>query len=263
MIVSTLSRSTQQRALRLPKKTIVTWVDIARKRRTFSSSSSSSSSTTRPWNQFLSWYTTKLDTHPLLTKGISSGIIAGLGDLICQTLIRNHHKAPQNGNTHETAVQTWDVIRTLRFTLLGAVLVAPCVHLWYSFLAKRSIPLIHRVVLDQLLFSPVFLMAWLTSLWTLEGFDPELGTSRSKNTDHRPDFLPRLLQTVPGLVVANWALWVPAQAINFGIVPLQFQVLFSNVVALLWNCYLSYCTTTTKAEDFMTTSKSGASSASS
>jgi len=210
----------------------------------------------------LSWCTAKLDTHPLLTKGISSGIIASLGDLICQCLIHNHHKGPQNGNTHETAVQTWDMIWMLRFTFLSVVLVVLCVHLWYGFLAKRSIPLIHRVVLDQLLFSLIFLMAWLTSLWTLEGFDSELRNSRSKNADHEPDFFYHLLQTVPGLVVANWALWVPAQAINFGIVPLQFQVLFSNVVALLWNCYLSYYATTAKKEDYTPTSTSGESSSS-
>ena len=41
-------------------------------------------------------------------------------------------------------------------------------------------------------------------------------------------------------LVANWALWVPAQLVNFRYIPGKFQVLFSNVVALGWNAYLSF-----------------------
>ena len=41
-------------------------------------------------------------------------------------------------------------------------------------------------------------------------------------------------------VKMNWYMWIPAQMINFALVPLQFRVLFSNVVALAWNTYLSW-----------------------
>ena len=41
-------------------------------------------------------------------------------------------------------------------------------------------------------------------------------------------------------VVANWQLWVPAQVINFALVPVHFQVLFANGVACIWNIYLSH-----------------------
>ena len=40
-------------------------------------------------------------------------------------------------------------------------------------------------------------------------------------------------------VVANWKLWVPAQLINFGLVPIHWQVLFANGVATGWSIYLS------------------------
>ena len=33
--------------------------------------------------------------------------------------------------------------------------------------------------------------------------------------------------------------WTPVQFINFSYVPLQFRVLFANVVALGWNAYLA------------------------
>ena len=35
-------------------------------------------------------------------------------------------------------------------------------------------------------------------------------------------------------------LWIPAQAVNLGLVPLHLQVLFGNVVSLAWNSYLSW-----------------------
>jgi FtsH-binding integral membrane protein len=50
----------------------------------------------------------------------------------------------------------------------------------------------------------------------------------------------RLAASMPSVLVANWGLWIPAQIVNFRFVPGKFQVLYSNVVALLWNVYLSY-----------------------
>ena len=38
--------------------------------------------------QFISWYASKLQTHPITTKTITSGIIAGAGDLTCQYIIQ-------------------------------------------------------------------------------------------------------------------------------------------------------------------------------
>jgi protein Mpv17 len=43
-------------------------------------------------------------------------------------------------------------------------------------------------------------------------------------------------------VVANCSLWIPAQCINFALIPAQYQVLFANLVGLGWNTYLSMMT---------------------
>ena len=73
------------------------------------------------------------------------------------------------------------------------------------------------------------------SLATLEG-----------RIDELPD---RLRNHWRGAVFTNWKIWIPAQVLNFGFVPLQYQVLFANVVALVWNTYLSWVTHVHVVED--------------
>ena len=175
--------------------------------------------------QPIAWYSRKLDTHPLLTKCISSGLVAGSGEVLGQ-YIQYRKQSPQSR-------WNWDMARTGRFVILGFVLVAPVCHVWYGSLMER-IPgngvkqIVTRVFLDQFVFAPLFLPTWLLNLWMLEG----------KSVDYVAEEMPI---KVP-IVVANWALWIPAQTINLGFVPSKYQVLFSNIVAVSWNTYLTLIT---------------------
>jgi len=227
------------------------------------------------FSSFLSWYAGKLDSHPLLTKAISSGLIAAAGDMICQALIdptvdgAEHaagERRPDEGSrgggkaaAEQSQVQDgtfwdrWDVPRTGRFLVLGAALIAPMIHYWYGLLATTISPGTHaksvarRVLLDQFAFAPFMMSSWLCSFWTLQNLlddDRDEGT-RTNTSLPPPAFseMPRkCYEDLPSLLVANWALWIPAQMINFRFVPLPFQVLYSNVVSLLWNTYLSFAT---------------------
>ena len=222
-------------------------------RRTFTSSAKKEGETLNEkasfFTNFLAWYSTKLDTHPLLTKGISSGLIAGSGDFLCQLFVdkRNDGKEVEKdgvvskGSEKESSslLASWDPARTGRFALLGAFLVAPGIHYWYNALSTRLVPgavtvsnVMKRVALDQFAFTPFFLQLWLSALWTLEGETP-IETIPS-----------RMMEATPTILVANWILWIPAQIFNFRMVPVKYQVLYSNVVALFWNIYLSSTATT-------------------
>lgn len=182
-------------------------------RRKLSSQNKDSRETTSMVSNALAWYSRKLDTHPILTKCVSSGLVSAAGDLTCQYLT-NHEK--------------WDLIRTGRFSLLGTLWVGPVLHYWYGALFS-AFPkqVLLRVGLDQFGFAPIFLTSFLSWLWTLEGEPPATLPTKLK-------------ENVPAIVVANWSLWIPAQAVNFYAVPVKYHVLFSNFVALLWNAYLSY-----------------------
>ena len=109
--------------------------------------------------------------------------------------------------------------------------MAPVLGFWYTKLnqlipAKTTAAAIGRVVADQALFAPVFVAMFLASLLLLNGV-PEL-------------ILPKLKQDWLRTVTANWALWIPGQFINFRFVPPQFNLLGSNVLALVWSTYLSW-----------------------
>jgi hypothetical protein len=192
-----------------------------------------------------------IDRYPLGTKAITCALISGAGDLACQSLVHddNDTKADRKRqllqSTDDVSTRPllywWDATRTFQFILLGGVLTAPAIHVWYGALARwlpstsaRSVA--KRVLLDQAVFTPVFLPVWLVSLWTLEG---------GQDTDITRLRL-RLGESVPGLLLANWSLWGPMQMINFMFTPLKYQVLFSNIVSLVWNFYLSFKTRTSR-----------------
>lgn len=196
------------------------WVQ---QRASYSSAAAKSSSSglfRRAWDS----YASLLETHPLPTKIVTGGAIAGLGDVGCQLVL-------EAGDHQDEEKPLLDVKRTAIFTFLGGVLITPVLHVWYGFLGSRlpgvsTAAVAKRLALDQLGFAPTFLPVFLSSVLTLEG-----------NAEQIPD---KLRADWWPVTKANWGVWVPAQILNFRFVPGSMQVLFSNVVGLLWNAYLSY-----------------------
>lgn len=165
----------------------------------------------------ISWYLKLLEMYPLLTKSVTSALLNLIGDLACQILIDK--------------VPTVDVKRTFIFTFLGFTLVGPALHFWYLYLSKLvtapgATSAVLSLVLDQFIFSPIFLGVFLSTLVTLEGKPSQV--------------VPKLQQEWFSAVIANWQLWIPFQFLNFRFVPQNFQVLAANVVALAWNVILSF-----------------------
>ncbi|XP_008564392.1 PREDICTED: peroxisomal membrane protein 2 [Galeopterus variegatus] len=85
---------------------------------------------------------------------------------------------------------------------------------------------IKRLLLDRLLFAPAFLLLFFLIMNFLEGKDTSAFAARM-----RRGFWPALWM--------NWRVWTPVQFINVNYVPVQFRVLFGNLVALFWYVYLA------------------------
>lgn len=131
---------------------------------------------------------------------------------------------------------------------LQTALVGPVLHIWYSTLF-RIIPgpgianIVKRVTLDQFGFAPVFITTFISSNLVLMGNAEQVYLlAFVYYVSDVVKVIPKLKADVVSTVLTNNAVWIPAQFINLGIVPPQYQVLFANFVGLFWNTYLSWVT---------------------
>ena len=81
--------------------------------------------------------------------------------------------------------------------------------------------------LDEFVFSPMYIPVFLSSLWRLEGTE-------------WPTIQTMLVNELPGIVVAEWSLWIPTMLLTFRYAPVKFQVLVINVVGVVWQTFLSF-----------------------
>ena len=253
---------------RLPSYGIPAGVKRSRARASLSSSCARNTSTTPsppppPPPSFaqnpLQWYIGMLDTHPITTKVLTSGIISGAGDLLCQYLSKSDTTINDYITTNDNKTNgTFDWMRSLRFTALGSFLVAPTVHLWYGMLMTRipgtSVSTVaKRLFFDQGCFAPIFTATFISCLTVLEhaslsgnGNDPAHDHAGNTQIAHHGSLSQhiktRLINDGPDAILVGWSMWVPSMAFMFAFVPGKFQVLFSNGVGFVWNAYLSWRT---------------------
>ncbi|KAH9086863.1 hypothetical protein Ae201684P_000280 [Aphanomyces euteiches] len=157
----------------------------------------------KPSSSLWQTYLKLLETHPLTTKAITSAGIAGTGDFICQTAFES---------------KPFDVRRFVTFTTLGGVFIAPTLHVWYGFLNRVVVgtttkAVATRLVLDQFVFSPTFLATFFGVLLVVSPQEP-----------NEPPLATRFKDKL-NCAILHWFL---------------LPLLFSNVVGLFWNAYMSY-----------------------
>eukprot|EP00600_Ochromonadales_sp_CCMP1393_P006560 CAMPEP_0174955268 /NCGR_PEP_ID=MMETSP0004_2-20121128/889_1 /TAXON_ID=420556 /ORGANISM="Ochromonas sp., Strain CCMP1393" /LENGTH=315 /DNA_ID=CAMNT_0016203181 /DNA_START=288 /DNA_END=1232 /DNA_ORIENTATION=+ len=175
-------------------------------------------------------YNAELQAAPLRTKAITSCVISVLGELI------GHRLKPRrpDGSKEPLSAQ-----RVAVFAVYGLAVTGPFFHWWYGFL-ERSVSRMklssilpasasvqqpaHTVVklaMTQLLMTPPFLLFTLAYIRYFTSFSRSATVRAVKNS-------------FAAALFTNWRVWTVAQAVNFQLVPLQYRVLFGNLVALWW-----------------------------
>jgi len=180
-----------------------------------------------------SWgiYSKLLMERPLLTKSITSCATNAFSDVLCQKLIIT---AKEEENDTSTSPLTIDKERLGQAAVTGLIWSGPITHYWYKILFGKLtisindpiISLIVQILLDSIIFSPITVSGYFTLRSIMEGSGIE-GIKDKLST--------RLVKTVLGA----WKFWPAANIINFGFIPLEFRVLYMNLLSIIWSIYLT------------------------
>ncbi|KAL0979330.1 hypothetical protein UPYG_G00183720 [Umbra pygmaea] len=175
--------------------------------------------------RLLHQYLVLLKNYPILTKSITSGILSALGNLLSQVL-EGKRKAKEG-----TPLKEIDISGPARFAIYGLLVTGPVSHYFYQLmevLMPTTVPfcMVKRLLLDRLIFAPAFLLVFFFVMNFLEG-KRWVDLQSKMNSSYWP------------ALKMNWKVWTPFQFINIIYVPVQFRVLFANIVALFWYAYLA------------------------
>eukprot|EP00614_Pseudopedinella_elastica_P001028 CAMPEP_0172600888 /NCGR_PEP_ID=MMETSP1068-20121228/21047_1 /TAXON_ID=35684 /ORGANISM="Pseudopedinella elastica, Strain CCMP716" /LENGTH=171 /DNA_ID=CAMNT_0013401693 /DNA_START=233 /DNA_END=748 /DNA_ORIENTATION=- len=161
-------------------------------------------------------------------------IIAAIGDILSQRI------AP--------GFLALNLKQTVTFGLAQFLFFGPVMHYWFGWIAKMdgwftpntekwmvvgAKTLVDQTVGTVAILSGFFVFFGLVTN-AMDGTLLSVGIPAILSAGAekvKVDLWPTLL--------ANWKLWPVANAFNFAVVPLQYQVFFSNFVAVVWNIYLS------------------------
>lgn len=149
---------------------------------------------------------------------VSGSIVVGCGDILAQRF--------------SDAKKSFDYQRFTSMIIYGFLISGGIGHLWFRGLdvyfgkSMNFSNSIKKVCADQFILAPpeiAFFLSWSyysgdqkESLWSL------------------------LKNTMPSLLVENYAIWIPGQFINFYYVPEQHRVLFMCFICVFWFAILSY-----------------------
>lgn len=170
----------------------------------------------------------------------------GAGDFLAQTMLENNNLSTVDywrtakffGIGFAVAVNLNETFENLIiFTSSNGcfLLQGPGLRAWYGVLDARirsTKPLtrtLEKVFIDQIVFAPLF----LGGLISIIGFTQHRDVERIKT---------KLQNEYFDILKSNYYVWPWVQLINFRFVPLNYQVLLAQVVAVMWNIYVSWRT---------------------
>jgi hypothetical protein len=176
--------------------------------------------------KILSWYSNLLSKNPYKTKVITSFIIMGAGDVICQ-LLENKNKKSKN---------TINLKRTLKQASF-AFLLTPYLHFQYNVIIPKYFAVGKYQILKIILYDQtVNAVVCISAFFLYMDFLNKEGVFNIKTDQSNDQFYEKLKVGLIG----NYKIWPFASLANFTIIPIHYRVFFANIVGLFWNIYLSY-----------------------
>ncbi|XP_037920397.1 mpv17-like protein 2 [Hermetia illucens] len=152
---------------------------------------------------------------------ISAFVMSAFGDISTQLTIRYSY-AEYEYNPHRTA----------RMALADGYFSGNISHFFYRSLDKfwpgqTTAVVLKKLVLDQLVVAPTT----LTSFYVTIGF-------MSANTFN--EIVREYRESIVKVYAIQFAIWVPAQMINFYFIPSRLRMVYINTISLLYAIYMSH-----------------------
>jgi hypothetical protein len=192
------------------------------------------------WARIVCMYVATVVERPFITALFSSVSKCVVSDVFVQTILEGR------------SVFDLDWNRVASFFVLGVTYVGAFQYRLYNHVLKPLndrwrpiygvskstgfIVFVDQAIIQPFLYMPTFLAIRIMS----EG---------SKLVDLPRAVIERWRETGPETMLALWAVWVPAQVINFGVVPKHLTIPWMNAVGFVWNGVLSFMHGRIKTDD--------------
>ena len=162
-------------------------------------------------------YSAILDKAPIYTKAVTSATVYTIGDFISQ-------------RTEGKEIGDLDRGRIIRSLLAGLIGHGPLSHVWYNWSEGIFNDVFHwtqwwsfipEVCIDQLLWGPFWNNTYIVLLGLMKLEKPAVIWNDIKRT------------TIP-LVVSGLKLWPLAHCVTYGLMPVQYRLVWVDLVEIIW-----------------------------
>ena len=169
-------------------------------------------------------YQVLLNTRPVLTRALTGFGISFLSDFLSQYI-----ECKIEGFDF---MQRYGLMRSMNLAVYNCVVISPTFYYWYRFLAFRYPgsawrPFLKKLLLDRLLIPPPLILGFFVSQTLMNG-----GSLKDVEARVEGHYINTLKM--------NLVVWPAAMLVNFKYIPLQYQVLYANLVGFIWTIYLSW-----------------------
>lgn len=166
------------------------------------------------------WHRNAFSNKFLLFTNVGISLtLSSVGDILEQQL-----------ELYNKEIEEYSSIRTRHMATSGVAVGIIC-HYWYQLLDKylpgRSMRVVaKKIVLDQLICSPLYISAFFVTLGILE-----------KKEAH--EVWEEIKEKAWKLYAAEWTVWPVAQFVNFYWIPTHYRIFYDNVISLGYDVFTS------------------------
>ncbi|XP_070501123.1 mpv17-like protein [Chironomus tepperi] len=154
--------------------------------------------------------------HPVIANCTTYGFLYVGAELSQQTVTKKFLTSPP---------QDIDKPTLARYGIMGTLIYSPILYNWYKWL-DRSFPgtakktILRKLLLDQFLLTPPLLVIFYTGMSLMEmNFDEPFEECKRK-------FVPTFARSC--------MFWLPAQTLNFILIPPAFRVIYMGFASFCW-----------------------------